>query len=77
MNKKLLAGMQCECGNHGPFNITVMTVVTMYDDGSDSVSGDLVFDSNSCCICSVCRKTGKVADFFKKPAFPSILSSLV
>jgi len=77
MNKKLLAGMQCECGSHSPFKITVMTIVTMHDDGPDRVSSDLVFDSNSCCICSVCRKAGKVEDFLKTSALPSILSSPV
>ena len=66
-NTNCLAGIQCpECNALEPFNISVTTCATFYDDGTDDV-GDMEFDDDSFCRCMSCHKVGVVADF-KKPS---------
>lgn len=66
-NTNCLRGMQCACGNEGPFRITVRTVVEMHDDGSENLTGDLVFDNNDWCVCCRCGHAGLVSDFRREP----------
>jgi len=67
-NTNCLEGMQCpdeECKSYGPFRIEVVTVVTMYDNGSGNTE-DMDWGDDSFCECKECRLSGKVKDFQAK-----------
>jgi len=68
MNENCLRGMRCpnsECGSEGPFNIEVVTMVTMSDDGSEDckVSDGMDWGPDSACGCTECGFSGVCKDF--------------
>jgi len=65
-NDNCLAGMRCpneECRSYGPFQITIMTVAEMYDDGFTQDHGDSEWDTDSPISCPCCSTSGTVYDF--------------
>ena len=64
MNTNCLEGIQClGCGSEGPFEIKVKVYITVHDDGTDDIIGDVEWDDDDPCICPECGKHGTVADF--------------
>jgi hypothetical protein len=62
-NKNCLAGMRCpNCGDYGPFNIQVVTMAVVNDDGVDE-TGDQEWDDVSPCVCRGCNLEATVKDF--------------
>ena len=63
MNSNCLAGIACpHCGSEGPFDITAMTVATMYDDGCEKTA-DIEWDDTSPCVCKSCSYSATIATF--------------
>lgn len=63
-NTNCLEGFACpQCGSEGPFNISVNTMVQMFDDGSEDVPSDQEFGGDALCVCVNCDKEGRVVDF--------------
>jgi hypothetical protein len=74
-NEHCLAGMACpNCGSEGPFRITVLTTVLMYDEGSeyDKMGSDLEYDETAYCECYECHHPGTV-EGFTLPEQPRLL----
>ena len=67
MNENCLAGMKCpSCGSEGPFEIEVVTMVTMHDDGSDDYHHKgraLDWGPHSACECGECGYSGQAHNF--------------
>jgi hypothetical protein len=62
-NDNCLIGMQCpQCCSLGPFEIDVITTLTVHDDGTGDASGAEWEDENRC-QCSNCKHSATVADF--------------
>jgi len=65
-NENCLAGMKCpECESEGPFDIEVVTMVTMHDDGSEDckVGDGMDWGPKSACACQRCSYSGEADDF--------------
>ncbi|WP_297388828.1 hypothetical protein [Acidiferrobacter sp.] len=63
MNTNCLEGMRCpHCGAEAPFDITAVTVATMYDDGCEKTAG-MEWDDTSACVCKTCGHAARVGAF--------------
>jgi len=69
-NTNCLADMRCpNCTSPGPFNIEVISVALIYDDGVSDV-GDQEWKDDSWCLCTEqdCEHQGRVSEFTFKMA---------
>lgn len=64
-NTNCLQGLRCpQCGSYEPFHIEVLTVVQMWDDGTESdLGGGLDWKEDSYIDCYACQHSGTVKDF--------------
>ena len=66
MNENCLSGVACpECGNEGPFLISVTTMALVSDDGIEEFPCDKDWDSDSACCCLDCNYSNPLNYFMK------------
>src|ERR1039457_2680781 len=76
-NDNCLIGMQCpKCSSLGPFEIDVITTLTVHDDGTGDANGAEWEDENRC-QCSNCKHTATVADFSRNITNANYVSKLL
>lgn len=62
-NENCLEGMSCpKCGSEEPFNISIRTVMEVWDNGTEG-NEDTEWDDKDYCRCGRCKYEGKVRDF--------------
>ena len=61
-NENCLAGMRCQCGSYGPFEIYGECSFLVTDDGAEQ-TGDVAWDDDSYCFCRSCLRNAEVRDF--------------
>lgn len=62
-NNNCLEGMRCpECGSEGTFWITVTCSAEVSDNGIEETM-DFSWDTDSTCVCSICKHCGTVGTF--------------
>jgi len=62
-NTNCLEGFVCpHCRSEGPFDITAVTVATMYDEGCEKTCG-MEWEVSSPCVCKECGHRGQVGNF--------------
>jgi len=65
-NVNCLVGMKCpRCSSHSPFRIfaTMSSWITVHDEGTDIMQGDVDWNDLSGCVCSHCGYQNSVAAF--------------
>ena len=76
-NDNCLIGMQCpKCSSLGPFEIDVITTLTVNDDGTGDANG-AEWEDESRCQCSNCKHSATVADFSRNITNASYVSELL
>ena len=71
-NENCLAGVRCpKCKQEDFFKIAGTAMFSVTDAGADYEGGDIDWDESSLCVCSECKHTGLLGEFYisnqKKP----------
>lgn len=65
MNTNCLEDKKCpKCGSEGPFQVSALVWILLYDNGADDVEDPAIeYDGASRAICDACGYRGQFGDF--------------
>ena len=63
-NTNCLAGIKCpQCGYEDKFRIECHVVMTVTDEGTEDIAGDVEWQDESWCVCANCERQGELRSF--------------